>query len=619
MSPRFTMRRRWWRLAATALTLGAGLSPLVVAQLAQASPEPAAAAATSVQACGSGPAVTRPASMILTCADHGEVARNLTWTSWTAKRATATGEVTWRTGGTSLARSTRWGKAAASFTLSGPKADPNAGSGSKTLFTTMTMHVTGATPKGFKRDLAFDESPQPAITPATPPATRAPASSKAVAPAASSGTLNTAAIGGYWELAGGPSSVAETAEAITGAESSFEPGIIQAGQPYSTTGWGLWQITPGDSVPGTFGEDYQLLDPWNNAEGAVNKYDAAGGFSPWTTYDDGAYKNYVKYESAPNTNLSDPGQYDPINGAPSGTHNSSHPGSTYGPPLPGAGTVDLFWKDASNDLEQASGPADGNLVGPVERASMGSNSSNPAVAVQSNGYTYVYWEENGDLWEDYWNGSWSGAVDSGISGVASEPTAAVNSAGTAYVFWKGTNGNLYEASGPAAGKLSGAVDRGMGTLGSAPTVGIDSHSFTYVYWQGTDGHLWETHWDNSTASFTSATSQTGMGTLGSAPSAVVTAGGVAHVFWKGTNGYFYEGSGNADGTLGGPTERSNMGTLGSAPSAGMSEANWPAVYWLGQDGTLWEGYYNGSGWPGPAHRTSVGTLANPPSAAVYGG
>jgi hypothetical protein len=129
--------------------------------------------------------------------------------------------------------------------------------------------------------------------------------------------------------------VAETAEAITGAEGSFDPGIIQPGMPYSLTGWGLWQITPGNSVP-SYGQDYQLLDPWNNAEAAVYKYNYAGGFFPWTTWVDGEYLKYLQYASTPNKNLTNPGQYDPINGAPAGTHNGSDPGSTFGPPIPGS-------------------------------------------------------------------------------------------------------------------------------------------------------------------------------------------------------------------------------------------------------------------------------------------
>jgi hypothetical protein len=304
-------------LAGGGLAMAAGTS-------ANASPATATSASSgpAVRDCGMGAAQTRPTSLILACADGKMVADRLRWRSWNATRASASATVTWQ------ADTTRRDHTSADITLSDPVLEADG----ETLFTTLTMHVTGSTPGGFKRNLSFDETPS-AVPQAAP---RASKSAPGTQPAASSGTLNTAAIGGYWELAGGPSSVAETAEAITGAESAFEPGVIQPGQPYSTTGWGLWQITPGDSVP-AHGEDYQLLDPWNNAEAAVSKYDAAGGFTPWTTYDDGAYRNFLGDASIPDTNLSDPGQYESINSGPSGTHNSSNPGSTYGPTIPGGG------------------------------------------------------------------------------------------------------------------------------------------------------------------------------------------------------------------------------------------------------------------------------------------
>jgi hypothetical protein len=87
--------------------------------------------------------------------------------------------------------------------------------------------------------------------------------------------------------------VAHIAAAITGAESDFTPSAVQKGQPYATTGWGLWQITPGNSVP-QFGTNNQLLNPHNNAEAAVYKYEAGGGsFAPWTTYGSGAYLKFM--------------------------------------------------------------------------------------------------------------------------------------------------------------------------------------------------------------------------------------------------------------------------------------------------------------------------------------
>lgn len=97
-----------------------------------------------------------------------------------------------------------------------------------------------------------------------------------------------------WVGAGGPRSVANIAAAITVPESGSDPREIQQGQPYPTTGWGSWQITPGNSEP-QCGTDSQLLNWRANACAAVAKYRAAGdSFTPWTTYNDGAYRQFVR-------------------------------------------------------------------------------------------------------------------------------------------------------------------------------------------------------------------------------------------------------------------------------------------------------------------------------------
>lgn len=85
---------------------------------------------------------------------------------------------------------------------------------------------------------------------------------------------------------------AAVAVAITEPESGRKPRIVQAGQPYATTGWGLWQITPGNSVP-RYGIDGALLDPLNNARAGHAKWAAAGGFRPWTTWVNGLETPYL--------------------------------------------------------------------------------------------------------------------------------------------------------------------------------------------------------------------------------------------------------------------------------------------------------------------------------------
>lgn len=92
--------------------------------------------------------------------------------------------------------------------------------------------------------------------------------------------------------AGFPPGAAVIATAITEPESGRNATIVQAGQPYATTGWGLWQITPGDSEP-AFGVNNAMLVPRNNAMAAHAKWAAAGGFSPWTTYMNGLERPYI--------------------------------------------------------------------------------------------------------------------------------------------------------------------------------------------------------------------------------------------------------------------------------------------------------------------------------------
>ncbi len=285
--------------------------------------------ATKIEVCGTGRALIRPHSIVLTCADYGELATKLHWTSWTAARATAVGEVSWKTATAAVpfARSRRWDHASARITLTRPVAE----AGGKVLFTEARLHVTGHTPRGFMRDVTFREGPAMAA-PLAPNSGPAPRSQEPEEPAASSGATTYSDIEGFWIDAGGSASLAETMAAIADAESYVgKPGAIEPDVAYSVTGWGLWQITPGDSES-AYGEDYQLLDPWNNAEAALAKYDELG-LSAWTTYTQNLYEPFLQSTPAA-TGLADPGQYEPINSAPSGTHNSSDPGSTSGPVMP---------------------------------------------------------------------------------------------------------------------------------------------------------------------------------------------------------------------------------------------------------------------------------------------
>jgi len=131
------------------------------------------------------------------------------------------------------------------------------------------------------------------------------------------GTLYTyAELEGLWINAGGPKAVAPIAAAIAEAESG---GCTAAVNPVDNNGtqtsWGLWQISNGTHampVP-------NILNAAVNAQQAVAKYNAAGGFSPWGTYDSGAYKAFVNNGTTPDTN---------VPGSSSGSSGSSGSGSS---------------------------------------------------------------------------------------------------------------------------------------------------------------------------------------------------------------------------------------------------------------------------------------------------
>lgn len=119
---------------------------------------------------------------------------------------------------------------------------------------------------------------------------------------APSGALSYSQVMALWEWAGGSPSSAPIAAAIAVCESSLNPGAIQAGQPYSSTGWGLWQITDGASVPASIGQNYQLLNPYVNAQAAVYKYNKAGGnfWDPWSA-DQSKYQTVLQSNATAST------------------------------------------------------------------------------------------------------------------------------------------------------------------------------------------------------------------------------------------------------------------------------------------------------------------------------
>lgn len=112
-------------------------------------------------------------------------------------------------------------------------------------------------------------------------------------------TLSYAQMEGYWIAAGGPAAVAPIAAAIGEAESG---GNTDAINPHDNdnkqSSYGWLQISNGTHTP----PSPNWADPATNAQLGVAKYKAAGNsFSPWGTYDSGAYKAYVSGSTTPAT------------------------------------------------------------------------------------------------------------------------------------------------------------------------------------------------------------------------------------------------------------------------------------------------------------------------------
>lgn len=102
-----------------------------------------------------------------------------------------------------------------------------------------------------------------------------------------------------WINAGGSKSLAPMAAAIAEAESGGNSAAMNYTDNGGTqTSVGLWQVSTGThQFPAAW------TTPSGNAAEAVAKYTAAGGWSPWGTYDSGAYKQFLSGSTTPDPNV----------------------------------------------------------------------------------------------------------------------------------------------------------------------------------------------------------------------------------------------------------------------------------------------------------------------------
>lgn len=102
-----------------------------------------------------------------------------------------------------------------------------------------------------------------------------------------------------WINAGGDKSLAPVAAAIAEAESGGNSAAMNYTDNNGTqTSVGLWQVSTG-----THSYPQSWTTPQGNAAEAVAKYNAAGGWSPWGTYDSGAYRAFLSPGTTPDPNV----------------------------------------------------------------------------------------------------------------------------------------------------------------------------------------------------------------------------------------------------------------------------------------------------------------------------
>ena len=138
-----------------------------------------------------------------------------------------------------------------------------------------------------------------------------------------------------WINAGGPATVAPVAAAIALAESGGNPNAaypgttVADGQGSTTDATGLWQIL---GLPAGNFTAAELTDPASNAKMAVAKYQQAGdSFSPWQTYTEGTYRQYLQSGVSPTAaGVPAEGSTTTTTGNQLGT--GGHPGTAYGAP-----------------------------------------------------------------------------------------------------------------------------------------------------------------------------------------------------------------------------------------------------------------------------------------------
>jgi len=134
----------------------AAVTALIVAPTASWAAAMGTKSKPAVEDCGLPPAAVKPKSLVLACADAGEVGVDLEWRTWGSGQAFATGVYTWHVCTPSCVASNKWEKASATFALEQPALTKDGW-----LFEKLVVHITGRLPSRMPKQLVFIWKPVP--------------------------------------------------------------------------------------------------------------------------------------------------------------------------------------------------------------------------------------------------------------------------------------------------------------------------------------------------------------------------------------------------------------------------------------------------------------------------
>jgi hypothetical protein len=265
-------------------------------------------------------------------------------------------------------------------------------------------------------------------------------------------------------------------------------------------------------------------------------------------------------------------------------------------------------------------------------------SRDPSLALAPDGTPYIVWEDssggnreiyvrrwNGSSWEEVGSESASGGGISDNSGISSDPSLAITSDGTAYVAWgdwgdenseiyvRHWNGSSWEEVGTGSASGGGISDNSGDSYW--PSVALAPDGTPYVAWNDDSGGNFEIYvrrWNGSSWEEVGAGSASGGGISNNStgswdPSVAVAPDGTPYIAWgdysgdaeiyvRRWSGSSWEEVGAGSATVGGISDNSG---ISSSASVAIALDSTPYVAWSDTSGGNQEIYmrrWNGSSW-----------------------